>query len=167
VLRLDFYTEADLVQIVNRSARILNVGLTGDGAVELARRSRGTPRIANRLLRRVRDFAQVEGDGTIDQRVAHDALNRLNVDERGFDEMDRRILHTVIEKFSGGPVGIETLAVAVSEERDTIEDVYEPFLIQLGFLARTPRGRIVTRLAYAHFGLVPPAGAQGELWSGR
>jgi Holliday junction DNA helicase RuvB len=167
VLRLDFYTEADLVQIVNRSARILNVGLTGDGAVELARRSRGTPRIANRLLRRVRDFAQVEGDGTIDQRVAHDALNRLNVDERGFDEMDRRILQTVIEKFSGGPVGIETLAVAVSEERDTIEDVYEPFLIQLGFLARTPRGRIVTRLAYAHFGLVPPPGAQGELWSGR
>ena len=167
VLRLDFYTEADLVQIVNRSARILNVGLTGDGAVELARRSRGTPRIANRLLRRVRDFAQVEGDGTIDQRVAHDALNRLNVDERGFDEMDRRILQTVIEKFSGGPVGIETLAVAVSEERDTIEDVYEPFLIQLGFLARTPRGRVVTRLAYAHFGLVPPAGAQGELWSGR
>jgi len=167
VLRLDFYTEADLVRIVNRSARILNVGLTGDGAVELARRSRGTPRIANRLLRRVRDFAQVEGDGTIDQRVAHDALNRLNVDERGFDEMDRRILQTVIEKFSGGPVGIETLAVAVSEERDTIEDVYEPFLIQLGFLARTPRGRVVTRLAYAHFGLVPPAGAQGELWSGR
>jgi Holliday junction DNA helicase RuvB len=167
VLRLDFYTEADLVQIVNRSARILNVGLTGDGAAELARRSRGTPRIANRLLRRVRDFAQVEGDGTIDQRVAHDALNRLNVDERGFDEMDRRILQTVIEKFSGGPVGIETLAVAVSEERDTIEDVYEPFLIQLGFLARTPRGRIVTRLAYAHFGLVPPPGAQGELWSGR
>ena len=157
VLRLDFYTEADLVQIVNRSARILNVGLTGDGAVELARRSRGTPRIANRLLRRVRDFAQVEGDGTIDQRVAHDALNRLNVDERGFDEMDRRILQTIIEKFSGGPVGIETLAVAVSEERDTIEDVYEPFLIQLGFLARTPRGRVVTRLAYAHFGLVPPA----------
>jgi holliday junction DNA helicase RuvB len=167
VLRLDFYTEADLVQIVSRSARILNVGLTGDGAAELARRSRGTPRIANRLLRRVRDFAQVEGDGTIDRRVAHDALNRLNVDERGFDEMDRRILQTVIEKFSGGPVGIETLAVAVSEERDTIEDVYEPFLIQLGFLARTPRGRIVTRLAYAHFGLVPPAGAQGELWSGR
>jgi Holliday junction DNA helicase RuvB len=166
VLRLDFYTEADLVQIVNRSARILNVGLTGDGAVELARRSRGTPRIANRLLRRVRDFAQVEGDGTIDQRVAHNALNRLNVDERGFDEMDRRILQTIIEKFSGGPVGIETLAVAVSEERDTIEDVYEPFLIQLGFLARTPRGRVATRLAYGHFGLVPPPHTQGELWTG-
>jgi Holliday junction DNA helicase RuvB len=167
VLRLDFYAEADLVLILRRSARILNVALTEDGAVELARRSRGTPRIANRLLRRVRDFAQVEGDGTIDQRVAHDALNRLNVDERGFDEMDRRILQTVIEKFSGGPVGIETIAVAVSEERDTIEDVYEPFLIQLGFLARTPRGRVATRLAYAHFGLVPPAGAQGDLWTGR
>ena len=167
VLRLDFYTEADLVQIVTRSARILNVGLTGDGAVELARRSRGTPRIANRLLRRVRDFAQVLGDGMIDQRVAHDSLNRLNVDERGFDEMDRRILQTIIEKFGGGPVGIDTLAVAVSEERGTIEDVYEPFLIQLGFLARTPRGRIATRLAYAHFGLAPPAGPQSELWSGR
>jgi Holliday junction DNA helicase RuvB len=166
VLRLDFYAEPDLVEIVTRSARILSVGLTAEGALELARRSRGTPRIANRLLRRVRDFAQVEGDGTIDRRVAHDALNRLNVDERGFDEMDRRILQTIIEKFSGGPVGIETLAVAVSEERDTIEDVYEPFLIQLGFLARTPRGRIATRLAYAHFGMVPPAGPQGELWSG-
>ena len=163
VLRLDFYTEADLVQIVIRSARILNVGLTADGAVELARRSRGTPRIANRLLRRVRDFAQVLGDGTIDQRVAHDALNRLNVDERGFDEMDRRILQTIIEKFAGGPVGIETLAVAVSEERDTIEDVYEPFLIQLGFLARTPRGRVATRLAYAHFGLVPPPAPGGTV----
>jgi len=167
VLRLDFYTEADLVQIVTRSARILNVGLTGDGAVELARRSRGTPRIANRLLRRVRDFAQVLGDGTIDQRVAHDSLNRLTVDERGFDEMDRRILQTIIEKFGGGPVGIDTLAVAVSEERGTIEDVYEPFLIQLGFLARTPRGRVATRLAYAHFGLAPPTGPQSELWSGR
>ena len=140
VLRLDFYTEADLVQIVTRSARILNVGLTGDGAVELARRSRGTPRIANRLLRRVRDFAQVLGDGMIDQSRGPRALNRLNVDERGFDEMDRRILQTIIEKFGGGPVGIDTLAVAVSEERGTIEDVYEPFLIQLGFLARTPRG---------------------------
>jgi len=167
VLRLDFYSEADLVQIVSRSARILNVTITSDGAFELARRSRGTPRVANRLLRRVRDFAQVLGDGTIDQQVAHHALDRLDVDERGFDEMDRRILQTIIEKFSGGPVGIDTIAVAVSEERDTIEDVYEPFLIQLGFLARTPRGRVVTRLAYTHFGLVPPAGAQGELWSGR
>src|SRR5512136_1932311 len=165
VLRLDFYSEADLVQIVTRSAGILNVTITAEGAFELARRSRGTPRVANRLLRRVRDFAQVLGDGTIDQRVAHHALDRLNVDERGFDEMDRRILQTIIEKFSGGPVGIDTLAVAVSEERDTIEDVYEPFLIQLGFLARTPRGRTVTRLAYTHFQVPPPSvGPQGELW---
>jgi Holliday junction DNA helicase RuvB len=167
VLRLDFYSEADLVQIVTRSSGILNVTITPDGAFELARRSRGTPRIANRLLRRVRDFAQVLGDGTIDRKVAHHALDRLDVDERGFDEMDRRILQTIIEKFSGGPVGIETLAVAVSEERDTIEDVYEPFLIQLGFLARTPRGRVATRLAYTHFGIAPPAGGQGELWVGR
>ena len=166
VQRLDFYSEDDLVRIVTRSASILSVSITQDGAFELARRSRGTPRVANRLLRRVRDFAQVLGDGTIDRRGAHDALDRLEVDERGFDVMDRRILQTIIEKFSGGPVGLDTLAVAVSEERDTIEDVYEPFLIQLGFLARTPRGRIATRLAYAHFGMVPPAGPQGELWSG-
>ncbi len=165
VQRLDFYTDADLVQIVTRSAAILHVAVTADGAFELARRSRGTPRIANRLLRRVRDFAQVLGDGTINRQVAHEALNRLEVDERGFDLMDRRILQTIIEKFGGGPVGIDTLAVAVSEERDTIEDVYEPFLIQLGFLARTPRGRVVTRQAYAHFGVVPPPGCQGELWS--
>jgi Holliday junction DNA helicase RuvB len=167
VLRLDFYSEADLVQIVTRSAGILNVKITAEGSFELARRSRGTPRVANRLLRRVRDFAQVLGDGTIDQRVAHHALERLDVDERGFDEMDRRILQTIIEKFSGGPVGIETIAVAVSEERDTIEDVYEPFLIQLGFLARTPRGRVATRLAYSHFGLMPPTGPQADLWAGR
>ena len=165
VQRLDFYLEADLVQIVTRSAAILHVAITEDGAYELARRSRGTPRIANRLLRRVRDFAQVLGNGTIDRQVAYEALNRLEVDERGFDLMDRRILQTIIEKFGGGPVGIETVAVAVSEERDTIEDVYEPFLIQAGFLARTPRGRVVTRQAYVHFGLVPPPGAQGDLWS--
>ncbi len=167
ILRLDFYSDTDLVQIVTRSAGILGVAMTDDGAYELARRSRGTPRVANRLLRRVRDFAQVLGNGTIDRGVARHALERLDVDERGFDEMDRRILRTIIEKFSGGPVGVETLAVAVSEERDTIEDVYEPFLIQLGFLARTPRGRVATRLAYTHFGLVPPAGAQGEMWTGR
>jgi len=166
IQRLDFYTEEDLLKIVTRSAAILNVSITPDGAAELAKRSRGTPRVANRLLRRVRDFAQVLGDGTIDQRVAHDALNRLDVDDRGFDEMDRRILQTIIEKFSGGPVGIETLAVAVGEEKDTIEDMYEPFLIQLGFLARTPRGRTATRLAYAHFQLPLPPGLQGELWSG-
>jgi len=166
VQRLDFYGDEDLLKIVTRSAAILNVSITPDGALELAKRSRGTPRVANRLLRRVRDFAQVLGDGTIDQRVARHALERLDVDERGFDEMDRRILQTIIEKFSGGPVGIETLAVAVGEERDTIEDVYEPFLIQLGFLARTPRGRTATQLAYAHFKTPPPAGGQGELWSG-
>jgi Holliday junction DNA helicase RuvB len=167
VQRLDFYNEDDLLKIVTRSAAILNVSITPEGASELAKRSRGTPRVANRLLRRVRDFAQVLGDGTIDRDVAHDALNRLDVDERGFDEMDRRILQTIIEKFSGGPVGIETLAVAVGEEKDTIEDMYEPFLIQLGFLARTPRGRTATRLAYAHFQIpLPPTGPQGELWSG-
>lgn len=167
VQRLDFYSATDLVQIVRRSAAILNVSITDDGAAELAQRSRGTPRVANRLLRRVRDFAQVLGDGRIDREVARDALNRLDVDEQGFDEMDRRILHTIIQKFSGGPVGIETLAVAVGEERDTIEDVYEPFLIQLGFLARTPRGRTATRLAYAHLKLpLPSVGPQGELWSG-
>jgi Holliday junction DNA helicase RuvB len=163
VQRLDFYTDADLVRIVTRSAAILGVAITGEGAWELARRSRGTPRVANRLLRRVRDFAQVLGDGTIDEAMARDGLNRLDVDHRGFDEMDRRILQTLIQKFSGGPVGIETLSVAVGEEKDTIEDVYEPFLIQLGFLARTPRGRTATALAYAHFGLTPPA-PQGELW---
>jgi Holliday junction DNA helicase RuvB len=165
VQRLDFYADEDLVRIVTRSAAILSVAITPEGAWELARRSRGTPRVANRLLRRVRDFAQVLGDGTIDQAVAGDALNRLEVDHRGFDEMDRRILQTLIQKFSGGPVGIETLAVAVGEEKDTIEDVYEPFLIQLGFLARTPRGRTATAQAYAHFGL-PAPGPQGELWSG-
>lgn len=166
VLRLDFYGDLDLAKIVRRSASILNVSITDEGAAELAKRSRGTPRVANRLLRRVRDFAQVLGDGTIDRRVAQDALTRLDVDERGFDEMDRRILQTIIEKFSGGPVGIETLAVAVGEERGTIEDVYEPFLIQLGFLARTPRGRTATRLAYSHFQIPPPPAPQGELWSG-
>ncbi len=166
VQRLDFYTDEDLLKIITRSAGILNVSVTPEGAWELARRSRGTPRVANRLLRRVRDFAQVLGDGRIDAQVARHALERLEVDERGFDEMDRRILTTIIEKFSGGPVGIETLAVAVSEERDTIEDVYEPFLIQLGFLARTPRGRVATPLAYAHFRLAPPSGPQGDLWPG-
>ena len=166
IQRLDFYGEEDLLKIVTRSAAILNVSITTEGASELAKRSRGTPRVANRLLRRVRDFAQVLGDGTIDLTVARDALNRLDVDERGFDEMDRRILQTIIQKFSGGPVGIETLAVAVGEERDTIEDMYEPFLIQLGFLARTPRGRTATPLAYAHFRIAPPPGPQGELWSG-
>lgn len=166
VQRLDFYGDADLFRIVLRSAQILGVSIMEDGAREIARRSRGTPRIVNRLLRRVRDFAQVLGDGVITREVAQSALERLEVDTNGFDEMDRRILHTIIEKFAGGPVGIETLAVAVGEEKDTIEDVYEPFLIQQGFLARTPRGRTVTRLAFDHFKLPRPAELQGELWQG-
>ena len=166
VQRLDFYEEADLFKIVLRSAKILGVSIIEDGAWEIARRSRGTPRVANRLLRRVRDFAQVLGDGVITLPAAQSALERLEVDTKGFDEMDRRILQTIIEKFSGGPVGIETLAVAVGEEKETIEDVYEPFLIQLGYLARTPRGRTVTRLAFDHFKVPPPAGLQGELWRG-
>lgn len=166
VQRLDFYDETDLFRIVLRSAQILGVSIMEDGAWEIARRSRGTPRIVNRLLRRVRDFAQVLGDGVITREVAQSALERLEVDTNGFDEMDRRILHTIIEKFAGGPVGIETLAVAVGEEKDTIEDVYEPFLIQQGFLARTPRGRTVTRLAFDHFKLPRPAELQGELWHG-
>lgn len=166
VQRLDFYDETDLFRIVLRSTTILGVSITEDGAREIARRSRGTPRVANRLLRRVRDFAQVLGDGTITRDVAQSALERLEVDANGFDEMDRRILHTIIDKFAGGPVGIETLAVAVGEEKDTIEDVYEPFLIQQGFLARTPRGRTVTRLAFDHFKIPRPAELQGELWQG-
>ncbi|MFQ5840752.1 MAG: Holliday junction branch migration DNA helicase RuvB [Candidatus Methylomirabilales bacterium] len=156
VHRLDYYQEAELAQIITRSARVLGVTITSEGAVELAKRSRGTPRVANRLLRRVRDYAQVLGDGRITREVAMGALERLEVDALGLDEMDRRILRTIIEKFDGGPVGLETIAVAVGEEKDTIEDIYEPFLIQTGFLARTPRGRVVTRLAFAHFRLTPP-----------
>ena len=167
VLRLDFYEEADLFKIVLRSAKILGVSIIEDGAWEIARRSRGTPRVANRLLRRVRDFAQVLRDGIITREVAQMALERLEVDTKGFDEMDRRILQTIIDKFSGGPVGIETLAVAVGEEKETIEDVYEPFLIQLGYLARTPRGRTATRLAFDHFKVSPPVELQGELWQGQ
>lgn len=166
VQRLDFYDETDLFRIILRSTKILGVSIVEDGAWEIARRSRGTPRVANRLLRRVRDFAQVLGDGVITREVAQTALERLEVDTNGFDEMDRRILHTIIDKFGGGPVGIDTLAVAVGEEKDTIEDVYEPFLIQQGFLARTPRGRTVTRLAFDHFKIPRPAELQGELWHG-
>jgi Holliday junction DNA helicase RuvB len=155
---LEFYEPVDLSHIINRSARILNVVINPDAALEIARRSRGTPRIANRLLRRVRDFAQIKG-GVITMDVAQSALAALEVDSAGLDRMDRRILLTMIEKFSGGPVGLDTLSVAVSEERDTVEDVYEPFLIKAGFLARTPRGRMVTPSAYAHFSrpLPPPA----------
>ncbi len=163
VHRLDFYTQEEIQKIILRSARILGVEIVPQGAVELARRSRGTPRVANRLLRRIRDFAQVLGDGVITQALAETALQRLEVDERGLDEMDRRILQTVIEKFDGGPVGLETLAVAVGEEKDTIEDMYEPFLIQAGFLTRTPRGRMVSRLAFEHFGYTPKARPQAEL----
>ena len=150
--RLDFYGREDLQRILRRSATILGVALDDDGAAELAGRARGTPRIANRLLRRVRDFAEVRAEGRITRAVARDALALLDVDEAGFDKMDRALLLTIVDKFAGGPVGIDTLAAAVGEERDTIEDVYEPFLIQEGFLARTPKGRVATALAYAHFG---------------
>jgi len=151
--RLDFYPAADLADIVKRSANLMKIALDDDGALELARRARGTPRIANRLLRRVRDFAQVKAEGNITSAVAHDGLAMLEVDKKGFDKMDRTIMLTIIEKFSGGPVGVETIASAISEEKDTIEDVYEPYLIQCGFINRTPRGRVATKLAYEHFGI--------------
>jgi len=150
--RLEFYSPAELEMILMRSARILNVELNPSGAQEIAKRSRGTPRVANRLLRRVRDFAQVKGKGKIDQAIADRALKLLEVDEMGLDKMDRKILLTVLEKFNGGPVGLETLAVAVNEEKETLEDVYEPYLIQVGFLDRTPRGRRITPLAASHLG---------------
>ena len=156
VQRLEFYSVADLARIVTRSAAILGVETTGDGAGEIATRSRGTPRIANRLLRRVRDYAEVKGDGRVTVEIANRALDLLDVDAHGFDLMDRKLLLAVIEKFDGGPVGIDNLAAAISEERDTIEDVLEPYLIQQGFLMRTPRGRTATRTAWAHFGLKPP-----------
>ena len=159
VQRLEFYEVADLQHILRRSAGILAVALDADGALELARRSRGTPRIANRLLRRVRDYAEVKADGHVSVEVARRALEMLDVDAAGFDVMDRKLLLTVIEKFDGGPVGLDNLAAAVGEERDTIEDVLEPFLIQQGFLMRTPRGRMATRNAYLHFGLAAPAPA--------
>ncbi len=153
VLRLDYYQPEDLFKIVRRSAAILDIGIDDDGAFEIARRSRGTPRIANRLLRRTRDFAQVLADNKITREVADHALARLEVDEKGLDDMDKRILLTIIEKYQGGPVGLNTVAVAVGEESDTIEEVYEPYLIQQGYLKRTPRGRAVTALAYEHFNL--------------
>jgi Holliday junction DNA helicase RuvB len=156
VHRLDFYTEADLHRIVKRSARILDVPIDEAGASEIASRSRGTPRVANRLLRRVRDFAQVRADGAITAAVAQDALALLEVDAYGFDEVDRRLLLTIIQKFGGGPVGVNALAAAISEEPDAIEDIYEPYLLQHGFLDRTPRGRTATRRAYEHLGLPLP-----------
>jgi Holliday junction DNA helicase RuvB len=157
VNRLDYYTAEQLMLVVLRSAAILGVPIDDDGAFEIARRSRGTPRIANRLLRRTRDFAQVRGTGTVTKEIAQIALRALEVDEFGFDEMDKRILHAIIEKFNGGPVGLSTVAVAVGEESGTLEEVYEPFLIQQGFLQRTPRGREATELAYRHFGKQKPA----------
>ena len=156
VQRLDFYTDADIQEIVRRSARILDVELVGAAASEIARRSRGTPRIANRLLRRVRDFAQVRADGRITEDVAHGAMKLLEVDEYGFDDVDRRLLFTIIDKFGGGPVGLTSLAAATSEEPEAIEDINEPFLIQLGFLERTPRGRVATERAYAYFNRIMP-----------
>jgi len=155
VLRLEFYTDAELKIIVQRSAEILGVEVDDAGAHEIASRARGTPRIANRLLRRVRDFAQVRGGGHIDLSTAQKALQMLEVDQHGFDEIDRKLLLTIIEKYQGGPVGVNTLAAALAEEPDAIEEIYEPFLIQIGFLNRTPRGRTVTRLAYEHFGISP------------
>jgi len=160
--RLDFYEASDLEEIVRRSARILNVAIDDEAAREIARRSRGTPRIANRLLRRVRDFAQVRASGQITPEVAMSALKLLEVDEHGFDEVDRRLLRTIIDKFGGGPVGVNTIAASISEERDAIEDIYEPYLIQIGFLDRTPRGRVATPRAYEYFGLKSPG--KERLW---
>ncbi|MGB3620020.1 Holliday junction branch migration DNA helicase RuvB [Ketobacter sp. MCCC 1A13808] len=157
VQRLEFYSVDELAKIVNRSAGILGLAMEHQGAVEIARRSRGTPRIANRLLRRVRDYAEVKSDGRITADVAARALDMLKVDCHGFDTMDRRLLLTIMEKFDGGPVGVENLAAAISEEAGTLEDVVEPYLIQQGFIMRTPRGRVATRQAYLHFGLKPPA----------
>jgi Holliday junction DNA helicase RuvB len=160
---LEFYSPPELKKILLRSAQLLNMALDSSGAEEIAKRSRGTPRIANRLLRRVRDFAQVWAEGKIDRAVADEALKLLEVDDRGLDKMDRKILLTISEKFNGGPVGLETLAVAVNEEKDTIEDVYEPYLIQRGFLDRTPRGRRVTPLALEHLGKKMPDIPQDQL----
>jgi Holliday junction DNA helicase RuvB len=166
VSRLEFYTSEELGRIVHRSASLLDVKMTQSGAIEIAKRSRGTPRIANRLLRRVRDFAQVKSDGAVSAEIADAALKMLDVDNLGFDVMDRKLLQAVLEKFGGGPVGLDNLAAAIGEERDTIEDVLEPYLIQQGYLMRTPRGRVATTLAYQHFGLqVPKALANGELWT--
>jgi Holliday junction DNA helicase RuvB len=163
VHRLEFYEASDLEEIVRRSARILGVTIADDAAKEISRRSRGTPRISNRLLRRVRDYAQVRADGTITNEVALAALKLLEVDEHGFDEVDRKLLRTIIDKFGGGPVGVNTIAAAISEEKDAIEDIYEPFLIQIGFLDRTPRGRVATPRAYEYLGREAPA-RDSRLW---
>jgi Holliday junction DNA helicase RuvB len=163
VHRLDFYLMKDIEEIVRRSARILGVTLLDDAAAEIGRRSRGTPRIANRLLRRVRDYAQVRADGRITGDVARSAMRLLEVDDNGFDEVDRKLLRTIIDKFNGGPVGVNSLVAAINEDKDAIEDIYEPFLIQAGFLDRTPRGRVATSRAYEYFGLVAP-GKDSRLW---
>ncbi|HEY7123035.1 MAG TPA: Holliday junction branch migration DNA helicase RuvB [Ktedonobacterales bacterium] len=166
IYRLEFYEPSALQQILRRSARILKVPMDEPGVEEIASRARGTPRIANRLLKRVRDFAEVKAEGKITGEVAKEALVALEVDSKGLDQNDRNLLLTIIQKFDGGPVGLETLAASTSEEAETIEDVYEPYLLQLGFLARTPRGRIVTRLAYEHLGLPPPTNLlQASLWA--
>jgi len=164
VARLEFYSADELTRIVTRSASLLSIAVDSGGATEIARRSRGTPRVANRLLRRVRDFAQVKADGAITRAVADAALSMLDVDASGLDVMDRKLLQTVLVKFDGGPVGIDNLAAAIGEERDTIEDVLEPFLIQQGFLQRTSRGRIATVLGYRHFGLTPPGAGAADLF---
>jgi Holliday junction DNA helicase RuvB len=163
VHRLEFYTVTDLEEIVRRSARILSVPIDAAASAEIAKRSRGTPRVANRLLRRVRDYAQVRADGAISIEVALAGLKLLEVDEHGFDEIDRKLLRTIIDKFGGGPVGVNTIAAAISEEKDAIEDIYEPYLIQIGFLDRTPRGRVATPRAYGYFGLDAP-GRDSRLW---
>ncbi len=161
IQRLDFYDRGSLTTIARRSAALLSIEIDAEGAVEVARRSRGTPRIANRLLRRVRDYAQVRADGKINHEIACQGLELMNVDRFGFDEIDRKLLLTIIEKFDGGPVGVNTLSAAISEEKDAIEDIYEPYLIQNGFLTRTPRGRVVTRLAYSHLGIEPRTAQRG------
>lgn len=166
VARLEFYTHAELSKIVHRSANLMEVEMQEDGALEIARRSRGTPRIANRLLRRVRDYAQVKSNGVVTSEIADLALQMLDVDKLGLDTMDRKLLQAVIEKFGGGPVGLDNLAAAIGEERDTIEDVLEPYLIQQGYLMRTPRGRVATSQAYQHFGLAAPNETNnGDLWT--
>lgn len=163
-LRMNYYPAEEVEEIVHRTAAVLGAGIDAEGAHELARRARGTPRVANRLLRRVRDFAQVKAQGHISREVAREALAMLDVDEFGLDEMDARVLRAIIEKFEGGPVGVGTIAAAVGEDAATLEEVYEPFLVQHGFLQRTPRGRVATAQAYRHFGYTPPAGAQPELF---
>lgn len=165
--RLEFYQPEDLEEVIRRSAKALSIPIDDDGAKEIARRSRGTPRVANRLLRRVRDFAQVDGDGKINRKIADHALQKMEVDREGLDIMDRKILRVILEKFQGGPVGVETISASISEERDTIEDVYEPFLLQQGFLKRTSRGRVATPAAYRHLGLaVPKTAVQDGLFGG-